>query len=88
MSLLNEISEPGVAPIVGAVISGLITIQTIFLKWLINSFSELRKDLKAVTTDTQKWLIDHEEKDQDRHLENLKRFETISVALARIGKHI
>lgn len=85
MSVLSEISEPGVAPLVAAVITGLISLQTIFLKWLIDSFTRLREDLKYVTGSTQTWLKDHEEKDQYRHEENLKRFEIISVALAKIG---
>ena len=86
MSFLSELTDPGIAPITGAVITGLISLQTLFLKWLINSFAELRKDLKSSTVETQQWLINHEGKDSDRHLENLRRFETISVALAKIGK--
>ena len=87
MSIIDEITQPGVAPLIAAVITGLISLQTIFLKWLIDSFSRLREDLKYVTGSTQMWLKDHEEKDQLRHEENLRRFETISVALARIGTY-
>jgi hypothetical protein len=85
MTLLEQLTQPGTGPIVGSIITGLISIQTLFLKWMIDSFSKLREDLKRVTGDTQSWLKDHETKDQVRHEENLHRFETISVALARIG---
>lgn len=83
--LVDSITQPGTGPIIASAITGLISLQTIFLKWLINAFSELRKDLRSVTTDTQKWLVDHEGKDQNRHIENLGRFEDISVALAELG---
>jgi len=85
MSILEEISQPGTASLVGAVITALVSVQTVFLRWLIKSFDELRTDLKTTATGTSNWLKDHEEKDVDRHLENLRRFETISVSLARIG---
>jgi len=84
-SILNQLTDPGTGPIVASVITGLISVQTLFLKWLIDSFSKLREDLKYVTGNTQTWLKEHETKDQIRHEENLHRFETISVALARIG---
>jgi hypothetical protein len=85
MTLFEQLTQPGTGPIVGAVITGLISIQTLFLKWLLSSFSNLREDLKFVTGSTQLWLKEHETKDQVRHEENLHRFETISVALAKIG---
>ncbi len=85
MTLFEELTQPGTGPIVGAVITGLISVQTVFLKWLIDSFSKLREDLKFVTGTTQTWLKEHETKDQMRHEENLHRFETISVALASMG---
>jgi len=85
MSLIEEMAQPGTASLVGAIITGLVSIQTVFLRWLIKSFDQLRGDLKQQATGTSDWLKDHEEKDVDRHLENLRRFETISVALAQIG---
>ncbi len=82
---LEDMLQPGMASLIGATITGLITIQTVFLRWMIKSFDELRGDLKEQAVGTSNWLKDHEEKDVDRHLENLKRFENISVTLARIG---
>src|SRR6266852_6715120 len=82
---LEDMLQPGMASLIGATITGLITIQTVFLRWMIKSFDELRGDLKEQAVGTSNWLKDHEEKDVDIHLENLKRFENISVTLARIG---
>lgn len=82
---LQELFEPGTMHIAGAVITGLISLQTVFLKWLIDSFKGLRTDLNAQAHQTQTWLRDHEEKDQTRHEENLNRFEKIGIALARLG---
>jgi hypothetical protein len=81
----EEIFQPGMAPIVGAVITAVVSINTMFLKWLINSFTSLKEELKVQSTSYTKWLSDHENKDQARHEENLYRFEKISVALARLG---
>lgn len=84
MSVFEDLTQPGSVQLISAVITGLVSLQTIFLKWLINSFRDLRTDLKQVTSTTQEWLKNHEEKDQTRHIENLKRFETIAVSLAKI----
>lgn len=81
---LSDIIEPGLAPIVGAVITAVVSINTMFLKWLINSFNGLRTDIKDLAVSHQTQIDVHEKQDQDRHEQNLKRFETISVALARI----
>lgn len=83
MSLFEELSQPGTSTIIASAITALVSIQTVFLKWLIDSFAQFRKDLQTQAQTTFQWLVDHEEKDQERHLDNLKRFETISVALAR-----
>lgn len=84
MSILQDITQPGVAPIVGAAITGIVSINTMFLKWLVDSFRGLREDIKDLATTHQTQIDVHEEKDQVRHEENLKRFETIAVALARV----
>jgi len=85
MSIIEELTQPTTGPIVAAAITGLVSINTLFLKWLIDSFSSLRDELKRVTLTTQLWLRDHETKDQTRHEENLKRFETIAVSLATVS---
>lgn len=82
---LEDLLQPGTMHIAGAIITGLISIQTVFLKWLIDNFKGLRTDLNAQAHQTQSWLRDHEEKDQNRHEENLNRFERIGIALARLG---
>ncbi len=40
---------------------------------------------RAVENACREMLEEHEQKDQERHEENLKRFAQISVALARLG---
>lgn len=81
----EEIFQPGTAPIVGAAITAVVSIQTLFTKWLISSFADLRKDIRSQGISTQEWLVAHEDKDGSRHEENLYRFEKISVALAKLG---
>jgi hypothetical protein len=83
---------PGLAPIVGAVITGLFTINVIFFKWLMGSFADVKLGIERNGLNTakvqegmSKMLDIHEAKDQTRHEENLYRFEKISVALARLG---
>lgn len=84
MSFLQDITQPGVAPIVGACITAIVSLNTIFLKWLVNSFNGLRTDITDLAKSHQKQIDEHEDKDQNRHEENLKRFETIAIALTRL----
>lgn len=84
MSILQDIASPGVAPLVGAAITAVVSINTMFLKWLINKFDKLSDSIVDLAKTHQKQIDEHEEKDQVRHEENLKRFETIAVALARV----
>lgn len=85
MTFFDELTQPGTSTIIASAITALVSIQTVFLKWLIDSFAQLRKDLATQATNTFEWLRDHEEKDQTRHEENLKRFERISIILAQSG---
>ena len=85
MSIFEEIVQPGTATVVGAAITAVVSIQTLFLKWLVDRFDKLSSALKDQAASTHDWLTDHEEKDQRRHEENLYRFEKIAVALARLG---
>jgi hypothetical protein len=57
-----------------------------FLKWLTKSFSDLRIEIRDVNDRIVSWLDAHEKEDHLRHLENLNRFERISVALAKLDK--
>lgn len=85
MSFFEDLVQPGTATIVGAAITTVVSIQTLFLKWLVDRFDKLSSALKDQAASTHDWLTDHEEKDQRRHEENLYRFEKIAVALARLG---
>lgn len=82
MSVMGDLTQPGVAPIVGAVITAIVSLNTIFLRWLLASFQGLREDIKDLGKSHQSQIDAHEDKDQRRHEENLKRFETIAIALA------
>lgn len=66
------------------ILGGLITIQTTFIKWLVDRFDKLSHAIINQSHITGDWLRDHEEKDQIRHEDNLKRFETIAITLARL----
>lgn len=84
MSILNEITDPGIAPITAAVITAAVGLNTMFFRWLVSSFRALSKDIQGLAALSRKQLDDHEDKDQYRHEENLRRFEIIAVALARV----
>ena len=93
MTVIENLTNPGTAPIVGAVITAAVTVNSMFLKWLIKSFSDLRDSIRGLSGEVHnlsreyRILLDaHEDKDQIRHDENLKRFETIAVSLAKIEK--
>lgn len=88
MSFFQDITQPGVGPIVGAAITAIVSINTMFLKWLINKFDKLSEGIIHLAKTHQEQLDEHEEKDQVRHEQNLKRFETISVALTRLDMHV
>lgn len=89
---MDQLLQVGIGPTLGFVISVLAGINTVFFRWLIYSFKELRTDIKlqevaVATIDKENKLMmkSHEEADQARHEDNLYRFEKIAVALARLG---
>ena len=61
------------------------TVMIAFLKWLGDKFDKLSRAIQETNNTTQIWLRDHEEKDQERHIDNLHRFEKIAIALAKLG---
>lgn len=63
----------------------MVGLNTLFFRWLTSSFTALKGDIKENATTYTKWLSSHEDKDQNRHEENLRRFEKISVSLAKLG---
>ena len=89
---MNELLQVGIGPILGFVISVLAGINTVFFRWLIYSFKELRTDIKLqevavleIDKENKRLLKAHEDLAQERHEDNLYRFEKIAVALARMG---
>lgn len=81
----EDIFQPSIAPIAGACITVVVGVNGLLIRWLTASFNGLRSEIKENGQSYTKWLINHEDKDQNRHEENLHRFEQISVALARMG---
>lgn len=84
MNFIQDVVQAGTAPIVGAAITAIVSINTLFLRWMLDSFKGLRGDIKDLAVSHQSQIDVHEEKDQVRHEENLKRFTTIAVALTRL----
>lgn len=82
---VEDVLQPSTAPIVAAVITAAVSANMIFVKWLIQNFRDLRAELNQSYEATKRWLDVHEDHDQQRHEENLHRFEKVSVALARLG---
>lgn len=85
MNLLQQITDPGIAPLIGAAFTAAVSIQTVFLKWLLQSFRDLRVSIDNLSKYSQKILDDHESQDQLRHEQNLQRFEQVAIALAKIS---
>lgn len=57
--------------------------------WLSGRFRSIeerqREQIDRLASEGRKHLDDHEDKDQERHEDNLERFRTISVSLAKLG---
>jgi hypothetical protein len=83
---LAEMTDPTIAPIVAAVLSIIFTLNMAFARWLVKNFSDLRNEIRQVNERIVNWLDLHENEDQRRHEDNLRRFEQISVALAKLEK--
>lgn len=81
----EELIQPGTASVLGGAISAMVGLNGLFIRWLVKSFDGLRADMKQSSSEYNGWLRNHEVMDQNRHEENLYRFEKISVALARMG---
>lgn len=73
------------ATILAAVFTALISIQTFILNRVNTKFDKLSTAIQDTNVNTHEWLKEHEEKDAERHIENLYRFEKIAVALAKMG---
>ena len=77
-------------PVVTAVLSTLVTIGS--LTWKLsgnmNKIAQAAKDTAdTVAAAARISLAEHEDKDQERHEENLQRFQRIFVALAKLGSN-
>ena len=85
MTMEEFILSPSfLSTIVGGAITAVISLQLWFLKWFVQSFEKLATAIKDQGNRMQQWLMDHENKDQLRHIDNLQRFEDINVQLAKL----
>lgn len=87
-----ELLQPYLPTIIGSLLSGIFAINVLFFRWLMSTFANFRADLRAAVEVVNKVqetfmrvLANHEAQDQQRHEENLYRFEKVAVALARLG---
>lgn len=71
--------------IAAAVIGTVVSVNTILFGWLKSSFSELRVKMEEYYNSNRELIYENESCHKKEHLENLHRFERISVALARLG---
>lgn len=83
---LQDLTDPGIAPIVASILSIVFGLNMAFARWLIKNFADLKNEIRTVNERIVAWLDAHEHEDQRRHEDNLRRFEQISVALAKIEK--
>lgn len=89
---LETLIDPSVSHVIAAAITASAALSGLFFKWLSGNFKRLEGSMDQLksfaqhrTEMTETLLNDHEDHDQQRHEENLHRFEKISVALARLG---
>lgn len=83
MSIEDYFTVSNSVSIVGSLITAAVSLQLFFLKWLKDSFDKLSKALTAQGSQMYEWLKEHEDKDTERHIENLARFEKINIQLAK-----
>jgi hypothetical protein len=73
-----------ISALITSAIATAVSIQLWFLKWLVHSFDKLSLAIKEQGHQLHKWLMDHESKDQERHEDNLQKFEKINIQLAKL----
>lgn len=71
---IADIYPSALLPILSPVITAIASANLVFLGWLYQSFQKFRVELR-----------EQEQQLNKHHLENLRRFEKISVALAKLG---
>lgn len=62
-----------------------VTLGTAFFRWLNYKFNHIEKTARQIEITTQSEMTKSREIQQARHEENQKRFEAITVAIARMG---
>lgn len=85
MTLEEFVSSSGfISTLISSAIAAAVSIQLWFLKWLVQSFDKLSQAIKEQGHQLHVWLMDHENKDQERHEDNLLKFEKINIQLAKL----
>lgn len=88
MNLLEQLAQPGTATIVVGCLSIIATFHMTFFKWLGKKFDTIFDKLENQGKEYRTLLDIHEGRDQQRHEENLARFEQLHVSLARLEENV
>lgn len=81
----EDLIQPGLNGIFTTAISGFFGLIVLYFRRLTHSVTVLRESIDKHEDDVRSLIANHEDKDQDRHVENLYRFERIAVSLAKLG---
>ena len=80
--------QPGHATLIVGAVSLLFTAHMHFFRWLGKRFEKLTEKIESLGTQHRTQLDIHEGRDQQRHEENLARFQEINVSLARLEENV
>jgi len=80
--------QPGHATILVGVMSLLFGAHMHFFRWLGRKFERLNEVVEHLGREHRTQLDIHEGRDQQRHEENLARFQEINVSLARLEENV
>ncbi len=80
--------QPGHATLIVGAVSLLFTAHMHFFRWLAKKFDLLHVKIEHLGNEHRTQLDIHEGRDQQRHEENLARFQDINVALARVEENV
>jgi hypothetical protein len=87
-----EVSLSAVATLTASGVTVFLGITGFLFKWLQSSFNHLyneihlnREEIQQNREERIKQLADHDKVELEHHIQNLNRFEAISIALAKLG---
>lgn len=80
--------QPGHATLLVGGLSLLFTAHMHFFRWLSKRFEKLNESITHLGNEHKTQLNIHEKRDQQRHEENLTRFQELNIAIARLEEHV